>query len=327
MCILFEKLLAEPPDPTEAIAFVSQLADQLDRHIRAVEEDLATGIVDYPLSGIISAICDLIGSVKLNEDVIERWRPLFLRLSDDVDRIWNATRAVVSLAPAEDVNGEMVDHEIARAYQVLAMGGSGDDEEGDLEHTSLLAACWRATKDAADLLSSILCGPLVHLSPTQTIWTYQDIDAGGRRFLVWFHEVRHRGTFSKITSAFTRLVETLDGVSDLKPLCQIWLQAELDTISSGRISTTRRSAALPYAISALVSSDRERLDYAFDRLIQLAKLDGESSDDTRIHAFNILKIVLLDSRQSYLFDRYFERAVITALAAFGSSKSVIEGYS
>lgn len=44
---------------------------------------------------------------------------------------------------------------------------------------------------------------------------------------------------------------------------------------------------------------------------------------TKVHAFNVLKIVLLDFRQTKLLDQYFERSVLTALEAFESPKYVL----
>jgi len=100
-------------------------------------------------------------------------------------------------------------------------------------------------------------------------------------------------------------------------------QNELDIITTDSLSTTRRSAALPFSVLAIVSADQTLLDKAFERLNELAKVDNSrSSDITKVHAFNILKIVLLDSKQAKLLDRYFERAVMTALHAFSSPKSV-----
>lgn len=72
-----------------------------------------------------------------------------------VTRIWNATRAVISLAPSglvsADENGmessARPDHEIARAYEVLGGGEDGEEEDG-MDHTGLLSGCWRATMTA-----------------------------------------------------------------------------------------------------------------------------------------------------------------------------------
>jgi hypothetical protein len=98
------------------------------------------------------------------------------------------------------------------------------------------------------------------------------------------------------------------------------LKNEIANISADEISTTRRSAALPHSVLALVAGDQMLLDKVFDKLIVLASVDSASSDTTKVHAYNILKIVLLDSRQAKLFDRYLERAVVTALGAFTSPR-------
>jgi hypothetical protein len=72
-------------------------------------------------------------------------------------------------------------------------------------------------------------------------------------------------------------------------------------------------------VLSIVSGDRSLLDHAFDHLITLTRSDNENlSDMTRVHTFNILKIVFLDARQSKEFDRYFERALMAALQAFSS---------
>jgi hypothetical protein len=98
-------------------------------------------------------------------------------------------------------------------------------------------------------------------------------------------------------------------------------QDELRIITTDSLSTTRRSAALPYSVLAIVANDVALLDQAFEVLNELARVDNTSSSDvTKVHAFNILKIVLLDARQSKLLDRYFERAVMTASHAFASPK-------
>jgi len=81
---------------------------------------------------------------------------------------------------------------------------------------------------------------------------------------------------------------------------------------------------LPYSVLAIVANDMALLDQAFQALNELARVDNAASSDvTKVHAFNILKIVLLDARQSKLLDRYFERAVMTALHAFASPKWVL----
>ena len=37
------------------------------------------------------------------------------------------------------------------------------------------------------------------------------------------HEVRHRGTFTKLATAFASLVQAVKGTSDIRDLCTDWL--------------------------------------------------------------------------------------------------------
>jgi hypothetical protein len=72
-----------------------------------------------------------------------------------------------------------------------------------------------------------------------------------------------------------------------------------------------------------VAADKVLLDRAVDKLIELGHVhNAQTSDTTKVHAFNILKIVLLDARQTKLLPRYFEKAVMTAVDAFASPKYV-----
>lgn len=96
------------------------------------------------------------------------------------------------------------------------------------------------------------------------------------------------------------------------------MQLELHAITLDHFSITRRSAGLPYSVLALTNGNGEMFDTAVTRLLSLAQLDHPSSAVTKVHCFNILKIVLLDAKHSRFVDKYFERAVIAALRAFGS---------
>lgn len=112
-------------------------------------------------------------------------------------------------------------HEIAKAYDVL---GDGDDEE-NLDHTGLLSGCWRATKEASELLAAIITAPL--RVKNQTVWSPSEVDHAGHHFLTWLHEVRHRGTFSKIAPAFGWVVDVVRR-TDMKDLVKEWLEVSLE---------------------------------------------------------------------------------------------------
>ena len=98
-------------------------------------------------------------------------------------------------------------------------------------------------------------------------------------------------------------------------------QLEIAAITDDTLSTTRRSAALPYSLLSIVAGDETLLSSAVHRLLDLARIDNiKSSDITKVHAFNILKIVLLDAKQSKFLHKFFEDTVMTAVQAFPSPK-------
>jgi hypothetical protein len=156
-----------------------------------------------------------------------------------IHRVWTVTRPVISLKAAAPVDGkDRPDHEIARAYEVAGEGdGDGDDEDG-LDVTALLSGSWRATTGAGyvsslaqamtklttrELLSAIIATPLLGKADSNGIWDRTDVDQAGGRFLTWMHEVRHRGTFTKLATAFASLVQVVKGSPDLRDLCTEWL--------------------------------------------------------------------------------------------------------
>ncbi|KAL1406561.1 hypothetical protein Q8F55_008267 [Vanrija albida] len=318
LSILFTKVVL-PSGPEVAAAFIDDLVTVLENHIKKSEENFATGIVEYPLHGPLSALTEMVRCLDLQTPEAQAaWGPVLHRLSTLVDRVWAVTRKVISLGPTTDSEDgkETAAHEIARAYDVL-----GDDEADageDLDHTNLLSGSWRATKEAAELLSALITVPL-NASATQNIWSRDEVHKAGRKFLVWLHEIRHRGTFSRIAPALGYVVDAVKPRKELAGLVELWVQEELDTIALGELSTLRRSAGLPYAFLALVSSDEALLDTSVERLVDMAKLGPASKDETKVHAMNTLKIVLLDGKQTRFLSRYLERTLLVALRAFESS--------
>jgi hypothetical protein len=56
------------------------------------------------------------------------------------------------------------------------------------------------------------------------MWTKEDIDSIGQQYLQWLHEIRHRGTFSRVAISFAKLVEAVKRDSSLRDLVDAWLE-------------------------------------------------------------------------------------------------------
>jgi hypothetical protein len=178
--------------------------------------------------------------------------------------------------------------------------------------------CQKLTQ-LSELLSVIVIAPLAGTGGQQ-VWSKAEVDKAGLQFLTWLHEIRHRGTFARIAVVYGHMVDSVKAHQDLRDLVGQWLKYNLETVAKGQLSTLRRSAALPFAFISLINGDLALLDCTIERLVEMAKLGNASSDVTKVHAMNCLKTVLLDAKQTRYLSTYFERTVMVALAAFGSSK-------
>lgn len=65
--------------------------------------------------------------------------------------------------------------------------------------------------------------PLLQATTAQVIWQEDEVDATGLQFLEWMHEIRHRGTFSRVALALGGLVEAVKRHETLRPLAEKWL--------------------------------------------------------------------------------------------------------
>jgi hypothetical protein len=76
----------------------------------------------------------------------------------------------------------------------------------------------------SELLATVITQPLAAGKQVQTVWTIDEVDVAGRRYLQWLHDVRHKGTFSSIASAFQDVVDAVKKTPDLARLADHWLE-------------------------------------------------------------------------------------------------------
>lgn len=104
-------------------------------------------------------------------------------------------------------------------------------------------------------------------------------------------------------------------------------QTHLESIISKKISITRRSAGVPYCIlsclTAIIPTDRPTFDFAFARLLEIAESKtADILDESRVHAMNTIRTVLLDAKASERVAPYIERCFLLSISMFWSSKCV-----
>lgn len=89
----------------------------------------------------------------------------------------------------------------------------------------------RKADDIRDLLSLIISQPILQAGDTQTVWSKEEVHDAGKQYLQWMHEIRHRGTFSKVALAFASLVDAVKTAPSLKDLAQRWLEVSYIHVS------------------------------------------------------------------------------------------------
>jgi hypothetical protein len=98
-------------------------------------------------------------------------------------------------------------------------------------------------------------------------------------------------------------------------------QADLEALRVATASTTRRSAAIPFSILALVHGDKASFLRAFASLIEVAEnAEASYTPLVQTHALNVLKVVILDGRQAPYFQFVAERATTVALQSIASEQ-------
>lgn len=106
---------------------------------------------------------------------------------------------------------------------------------------------------------------------------------------------------------------------------QIRTQGHLEAIVTAGISTTRRSAALPFIILGLMMAilpyDRAVFSESLERLFGIAEsTTGEIKDESRVHAMNTIRTIYLDSKGGVAAAQWIERGFILSLRLFWSPK-------
>ncbi|GAA5888047.1 hypothetical protein JCM5296_005415 [Sporobolomyces johnsonii] len=331
-------------------AFLSSLLDLAEHELSQYSTDLARAASTIPMHGTLLALRHLFISIPPSAfDTLsnpEDRRALFHRALAVVKRVWDVTSPV--LAAKELSDGEEADTEEARAIRVersaaaaegAAEGGAEDDADldageaaegiGGPQHKIILNACWRAMKEAGELLETVLRLPSeLGTSSFRFVWHYEEVCEIGELFAVWLRRIRHRGAAMALHPCYSRAAGALLAAGkdwpEVGALPEQWLERHLDSIVSSRISFTRRSAGLPYLLVGLLTtilpSSRPTFERAFARLFEIAESkSSDILDESRVHAMNTLRTAFLDAKCAGAVLPYVERAFLLSISLFWST--------
>lgn len=320
-----EKSAAQPPaqgassGTSPELALFADLLTFLEAQIAVAEQQgLLPAAKSNPVHGSLITLQKMLSDADFwntaaDPAFAEQIHAQFLRARHYIDRIWKVTMPILTAAaPEGNSHGEAdtADTEVARAIAAAEGSENGIVTESIIRKSQvMLSYSWRGMKEAAALLGKMVSSPLKKGSATaKLVWTEEDIDGVEGRFTWWMTAVRHRGAFSTIYPAYNDAAAAILRCDwpAIKTKPHAWLHTFISKITSvdNRVSTTRRSAGVGYAVLALVAAlplreGREPLDSAVQQLVDAANdCDGKTDEGViaaHIHAINILRVLVMDS--------------------------------
>ncbi|POW03669.1 hypothetical protein PSHT_11588 [Puccinia striiformis] len=303
--------------------------DDLEDRITESEINLGKACEERPVSGSIMLISELFKclTTEMITSLVESkdLKAIMDQTKNLILRVWKLS-AIVLCHSSERESEIIPDHEEARAYEFISAEEDGEllEDEGVLSdrnlghrHKTILSACWRSMKEASALLMQTVKLSLMaeeqNLSENLgTFFSYEDLKQIGELFEQWLLEIRHRGAFGAIHASYSSLCDSLCSLpkksipSQLPYVATSTFQASslnTQTINcanlGSKISTTRRSAGLPYCIlstcQALSKSNTNKLRDSLSTILSLAE-SQEISSEVQVHILNTLKILLTDGK-------------------------------
>ncbi|PWN51284.1 hypothetical protein IE53DRAFT_55942 [Violaceomyces palustris] len=322
----------------------------IDDHLTFLEHQLEVAesgrvleaATSHPVHGTLVTLQELFVSLQMKieegsnldelKQTIERARLL-------IDRTWQVTRGVLcSSAPegagAGNPEDELPDglvqpvHETENAMQAAE---DEDDEQSSAgpKHQVILSYCWRGMKEASALLGTLVSSTL--RNGNKEVWSASSIGEVGSRFNVWLTQVRHRGAFSTIYPAYcdAALAIVKSRWAEIDRLPSEWIQSFLDAVAEPgtKLSTTRRSAGIGYAVLALLIAHPNRTDKSVLRdtmgqLIAISQRNDKEGETqvpvSAIHAINIIRVLVSDGQLSEHMSEFIGTLLQLAISKFSS---------
>ncbi|KAG4306045.1 hypothetical protein PORY_000033 [Pneumocystis oryctolagi] len=333
-----EKLTSNINILDSPIKMIQALVEEFDNSIHMGSKNLFLGANSFPLHGILLTLQYIFNNIYLNVELYveteEYCSTVYKKLICFCENIWKNVSSVLS----SDLCGTFLSED------TLSIDISKDDENNknfkinDSESSTyvsqiILTYSWRAIKEASSLLAIILSRPLDKTNQfPETI--YEQYIYGGKLFKEWLENIRHPGAISAIYPNFITICSFLFALSDkkLKSLPETWLQEIMSSLKKQFSLITRRSGGLPYYITGILASEIDNahplLLKTMDELIKIAESDTEDCVDIpRIHTFNILRIIFLETRLSNISTEFIEKGFILSINGFKSNTWAIRNSS
>ncbi|CAO1622924.1 unnamed protein product [Sympodiomycopsis kandeliae] len=333
-----------PSKSTRELALFTDLLSFLEAQIAVAEnQGLLAAAKSNPVHGSFITLQKMLDDddfwVSSDSEFQGQVRTQFLRAQPLIDRVWKVAQPILCAAAPEGNSHESgegadtADTEVARAIAAAEGSPEGVMSESVIRKSQvMLSYSWRGMKEAAALLGKLVSSPMKKdVETAQAVWKVDEVESVGTRFTEWMTAVRHRGAFSTIYPAYSSAAAAILRCRwpevNRKP--HQWLSSFISKVTSpdNRVSTTRRSAGVGYAVLALVTAtplrpDRKPLDSAVEQLVRASDDCFGDNDEqvaaAHIHAINILRVLVLDSSLAESMYPHVDTLLTLAIRRFQS---------
>ncbi|KAJ2993425.1 hypothetical protein HDV02_002432 [Globomyces sp. JEL0801] len=289
-------------DPTRC--FVESLLNVLKSHLNQAKVSIIVASKSFPLYGVIDSLVNVLVEVDLadNNLDIEMWKNLLITIADlCIESCGLCSKICADASPEGN----------------LPMSGEETIVDNNYVAQIVLRHCFRTIKESTACLIQVV--NMMIILETDSTKIHLFLKHVGETLAVLITSLRHRGAFAAVESNFVTLCRTLSNLNgkESQNLPFEWLKSFLNQISTSEVSVTRRSAGLPPAILAIITSPSDnalksqRLRYTLDHIFDIITAEvvtRENTDLAQVHAMNVLRILVTDSELSFIIRDHLEKS-------------------
>lgn len=285
------------------------LLDKIDTGVAKAQENLATACISYSIQGYFAAfkfIFEIMNFQKCAK-ILTKNNTLDRLITQSIE-VWDLVKMILQHDSPEGILLEEFQSKYTKEQEL--MYGKG---------TQVVSSyAWRSIKESSSMIDSIL---IVKNSPI----TDKNILSVGPLLLEQLATIRHRGAFSSVYPTFISCCNACTKRDKLKTVPGKWLKENLNLIKTKSNFITRRSAGIPFLLTAILSNDKSLVKPTFYQLVDVAKLpvdeldaDMDNVNLPQVNAFNCIKTIFIDAALSDVSILYVDDAFALTLNSFAS---------
>ncbi|KAI9205438.1 putative death-receptor fusion protein-domain-containing protein [Polychytrium aggregatum] len=319
--------------------FIDRILAMVKSRLDAAASSLLALAVDHPVHGLVAALVNIVEEIQYHDRVVadnrSQWAALLNDLFDTVERASLFVLPVLSDASAAGhlpSLGDDNEEDDMLEDDAVATDGDVNLDEKSLKNQLVLHQSFRVIKEGTALITAILVrSPLSKSDCDQDgLVSFANVTRGGDLLKMLLMKTRHRGAFSSVHEAFAAVTTAFLKCpsTEISRLPLEWLENFIHQVQDFSVSTTRRSAGLPYGVLAVISAPipakKAILTTTIERLLKIAFEPIDAEGDERLdlpqaHAYNVIRAVLTDASIVKDVRDYFSDGFILSIRGFSSS--------